>query len=69
MNDYWHHISEKHKEKVRYLAVKNAIPVEQAFRNLMQQLEFEISEEPGSGKFEGMLTIRPVERMLDQISE
>jgi len=67
MDDYWHAISQEHKDKIIYLAEKRNISVEQAFRNILKQLEWEAADQPGPGKFEEMLTIRQIERMLDDI--
>ena len=69
MDGHWEAISEEHKAKVRTLAEKNGIGVEQAFRNLLKMLEWEMSGELRPGKFEEMVTIREIERMLDQVTE
>ena len=69
MEDYWYAISEKHKAKVRYLAIKNNIPTERAFSNLLKMLEWETTVQIDPSKFCEMLTVRQVEKMLDQIGE
>ena len=69
MEDYWLAISEKHKEKVRYLAAKHNIPTDRAFRNLLKNLEWEIKAKKAQRKFREMLTITQVEQMLDQINK
>jgi diguanylate cyclase (GGDEF)-like protein/PAS domain S-box-containing protein len=67
MNDYWHGISEAHKEKVRKLAEKNDITLEQAFRNILKQIELDLDDELRTRKLEDLLTIRHVEKMVDSI--
>ncbi len=69
MEDYWLAISEEHKDKVRYLAAKNGIPTDRAFRNLLKNLEWEIKARKAQRKFREMQTITQIEHMLDQIGE
>ena len=68
MNEYWNAISPGHKDKVRNLAEKNGVSIEQVLRNLLKQLEWEMAEKEGSGKFEEMVTIRQIEQIIDDIN-
>ena len=68
-DDYWRAISEKHKKIVQSLADKDGVPVERAFRNLLKQMEFEVAGQQDKDKFWELMTIRLIERMLDQVNE
>ena len=70
-DDYWRAISTKHKKIVHLLDDKDGVPVERAFRKLLKQMEFEVArqKDKDKDKFWEMMTIRLIERMLDQINE
>jgi predicted 3-demethylubiquinone-9 3-methyltransferase (glyoxalase superfamily) len=69
MDEYWSAISESHKMKVQKLADHYGVSVEKAFRNLLRQLEQDMTEQGKPGHSVGILTARQVEQMLDDIGE
>jgi hypothetical protein len=67
MDDYWHAISIKHQNKVRILARRHGVTVERAFRNIVRHLEWEIRQVSNAPYFEGFITARHIEEMIDTI--
>jgi hypothetical protein len=67
MDDYWHAISIKHQDKVRNLARKHGVTVERAFRNIVRHLGWEMRQISGRTYFDGFMTGRRIEVMIDLI--
>jgi len=68
MDQYWHVISTKHQDKVRSLARRHQVAIDRAFHNIVRHLEWETKQAVGAGYFDGFITGRHIEAMIDLIS-
>jgi hypothetical protein len=67
MEDYWHALSDRCREKVTKLAEKRCVSVERAFRNIIRQAGAELQFGNDLKELEQRLTIKDIERMIDGI--
>ena len=65
--EYWYVISRKHQSKVRLLAQKHSVTTDQAFRNIVNYLMQERINDRHLGVFNGYLTGRQIEKVIDLI--
>ena len=68
MDEYWHTISTKHQDKVRSLARRHEVAIDRAFRNIVRHLEWETKQAVGASYFDGFITARHIEGMIDLIA-